>query len=159
MLAGVGNQDLDQLGISPDFVVGASQCTGVRSPQHEGSDPLRKRRRKQNGQGPTLGQADHHRLLDARGVGDGARVVHPILGAAGAERPIRTARAPLVEEHQSTQGRESAQQLDPSGHVPHQLDVRNEPGNEQDVEWTLAHTLVRDAQFTTLRVLGLRHRS
>ena len=43
-----------------------------------------------------------------------------------------------------------------AGHLPHQLDVRDEPGHEQDVERTVADALVRDAQVAALRVLGLR---
>ena len=159
LVANARDERFDKLRIRSGFVVGALQDTREGSPQHQRADSLGKSGREQDGERAAFGQANHHRLLDTGGVGDRSGVVHPVLGTSGTERPIRTTSSPLVEEYEPAKLREPGEEVSPFRDVPHQLDVRNEPRDEQQVERTIAHTLVGDAQLATLRVLRLRHRT
>jgi hypothetical protein len=95
--------------------------------------------------------------VDVGRVGDRPEIVHPLLGRPGTEGPVGQAGPALVEHDEPTEGREPFEcPVDP-GHVPHQLDVRDEPRNEHDVPLAAPDRLVGDAQIAALRVAGLRH--
>ncbi len=147
--------DLDELGRETPLVVGRPEDAGEGAPQDEGSHPLGEGGREQDRQRSPFGDPDHDRRLDTCGIGDRPKIVHAVFGAAGAERPVGTPGAALVEEHEAADSGEATEDASEVRQVPHHLDVRDETGDEEEVEWAVADDLVGDAQLAALGVLGL----
>ncbi len=119
--------------------------------------PFRVRRREQDGHRRALGQAEQSSALRPDRVHDGANVVHPGLQRRRAAHPVGHAGSALVEANQPARGRQPLEERDKTLHPPGDLDVSDEPGNEDEIERSSARHLVRDVDIPALRVMGLGH--
>jgi hypothetical protein len=147
---------VDERGRDADRVIVCLDDAREGAPQDQRAHPLRVRRREQDAERPALGEPDHRRRFDAGGVGNGSEIVHAVGGRARTERAIRQPRAALVEEHQSPHAREALEVVAEEGDLPHELDIGDEPRDEQDVGRSAADDLIRDAEVAASGVTGFR---
>ena len=106
----------------------------------------------QNAHRATLGESKEHRPLRADIVHDRADVVHPFLERSDAVGSIGEALASLVERDDAGERRKTAQKARVSNHFMHELDMRNEARNHDDVDRPVPHHLISDVDVAALRV-------
>jgi hypothetical protein len=129
--------------------------------QDDRLDPGGVGRREEQADRPTFGDAEERRALASDRVHHRADVVHPILEARGTQDSIGEAVAALVQDHDPCERSETFEELGVARKFVEELDVRNDPGHEDQIPRPVADHLVRDAQVAALRVASLssvRHR-
>ena len=88
------------------------------------------------------------------GVHDRLHVVHPLLQRRRLGHRVGEPGAPLVENGDAREGAEALQQVGDLRHLPVVLDVRDEAGDEDQVEIALPEDLVGDVRVSAERVAG-----
>jgi len=86
----------------------------------------------------------------------GHEVLHALLERRDLAHRIREPRAALVEQDEPGERRQAVQHARHDGHLPVVLHVRDEAGDEHQIEGPVAHHLVGDVHVAALRVAGLR---
>ena len=141
------------VGCGQTVVILVLEDPGEGPEQRQRRHPLGVGRREHDRHRTTLGHPVERGPLEPRGVHDRADVVHPILDAAEADGAVREPRSPLVE-HDHPRVLTTILELLRDRQVPHQVQVRHEPGHDDDVD-ARAVLAVRDREVAALRVLHL----
>ena len=135
---------------------GRLQPRAAGDAQHERGHPLRVHRREHGGDGPAVGDAQERGPLQAHGVHHRPDVIHAPLEGAGPEGAVGQAGAPLVQDDQPAEREEPFEERAGEDVLPVELDVRHEPGDEDQVDRSVPDDLVGDAQPIAGGELGLR---
>ena len=85
-------------------------------------------------------------------VHDGADVVDTLLKRGRSRYSVRQSLASLVEGHDAGKRRETAQKPGISGELVQKLDMRDDPGHQDDVDRSVAHHLKGDVDVAAQRV-------
>jgi hypothetical protein len=120
---------------------------GVGSVEDEGPAPVGVGRGEQHAHRAAVGDAEHGGALAAGGVHDGAHVVHALLERRDAPEPVGEPGAALVEQDEPAEAREPGQEMRQRRIVPGEVDVRDEPRHEDEIERPLAQHLIGDANL------------
>jgi hypothetical protein len=88
-------------------------------------------------------------------VHDGAQVVDGLFQRRRVHRGIREARASLVERDDAPEGREPRVEVDDRGLLPHDVEVRDEAGRNDEVGPPSGHR-ERDVQAAALGIVDFR---
>src|SRR5262245_44095562 len=110
---------------------------------------------KHNAHWSTLREAQECSTLRAGSVHDGPDVIHPVLYCGNRTRAVGQASPSLIEANQSAKGGESANESCKKRRLHLELKVRDEAGDEYEVEWTLAHDLIGHVVVAALCVSSL----
>ena len=149
------------LGSAPG-VVGKPDGAGEGAPEHERGRSLRVGRREQDAHRGALGDAVERSALRADRVHDGAHVVHASLQRGRSAHGVGHARPALVKADQTGERREPEEQRPEQRQPPRELDMRDKPRNENEVQGPVAHDLVGDVDVAAARIARLgeiRHRA
>ena len=123
-------------------------------PQHQRRHPIRVRRREERRHGRAFGDADQRRSFDPFGIHDHAQVVHALLERGRFRDAIREPDAPLLDLRDAREAREPIEDPAAERRLPHQLEVRGEPGRDHDVDRPAAAPAVGDVHVARIRVPG-----
>ena len=115
---------------------------------------VRIRGREQDAHRDALRDPEQRRPLRARGVHHGTYVVHALLERRRLRHRIRQSRAPPVEVDHPGERREAVEEPRRRLVLPDQLDVREIPVDQDQIEVALAEHLVGDVEVAALRVPG-----
>jgi hypothetical protein len=99
-----------------------------------------------------LGESEEYRALRTDFVHDRANVVHPLLERGDAVCSVGQALASLVERDNAGKRGKTAQEPRISNHFMHELDVRNEARDQDDIDGAVPHCLISDVEVAALRV-------
>ncbi len=145
-------------GRAPGVVVVGVSALGVRSVEDERRDALRVHGREQDAHRPAL-RVPHQRCpLDADGVHDGAYVVYARLEIGKSAGTVREPGSSLVEPDQAREGRKPLQHVRVTRSLPVEVEMGDEPWDEDEIERAAAGDLVGDVDVAALRVARLRRR-
>jgi hypothetical protein len=114
------------------------------------------RSREQQAHRAALRDAHQHGALGAPGVHDRAHVVHPRLEVGRAGYAIRKTGAALVEDEHARDPAERAQERRLARHLPLVLDMRDEPGDVDEVDGAVPEHLIGDRHLAAARIARLR---
>ena len=101
---------------------------------------------------PAFGVAEQRGPLASDCIHDRPHVVHAGLEIGQPDTSIRQPRPALVEADQPREGSKPAEEARQLGVFPLDLEVREESGDEHEVERPAARDLVRDVDVPALRV-------
>ena len=144
--------------LRPRIVLGPGALC-VTAVQHERCDPLRVGGGHQDRHRAALGVAAQHRAPRTDGVHDREHVVHPRLEVGQPLRPVRHPGAALVEADQPTHRAQPVEEVGVPRVGPVQLQVRDEAGDQHDVQIAAAGDLVGDVQAVADGVADRLHSS
>jgi hypothetical protein len=136
----------------PGALIGA----GVRPVEHELRDAFWIRPGEEHRERTALGHAEERRGLHSGRVHHRADVVHALGEAPEADVPVRESRAAFVEVDEPREPGEFLIEAPEGRHLPDQLEVGDEAGDEDDVDRAVADDGVRDVDVARLRVPDLR---
>ena len=140
----------------PRVVVVRVAALRVAAVEDERPRPARVRRREEDAQRPALRVAEQRRRLGAGGVHHGADVVHARVEVGQADGAVGEPGPALVEADQPRERAEPLEDPRAPRMLPVDLEVREEPGHEDEVERPVARDLVRDADVAAPRVADRR---
>jgi hypothetical protein len=103
-----------------------------------------------------LGDPEQRRAVAPGGVHHRMQVARRLLEGGRATETVGQALPSLVVDDQASEGGEAPQHAGGRGLLPEQLEVRDEAGDEHQVEVSLAMDLVGDADAVRVGVVGLR---
>ncbi len=133
------------------------RCThaGAGVHEHQGFGPLWMRRREQ--QGRRRREPEDHHPFAAHRIDDRDDIVDPRLHETpfGLVDRIRRARAPRVEPHMPAERRQTVEKTRQGGLVPHEINREQRRPNNNDVNRTRPHHLIRDPSRLRPHVAGL----
>ena len=113
-------------------------------------------RREERGHRRAFGVPDYCCSLRPDRVEDRAYVIHPGLKRGYARHAVREAGTALVEQDQAAERCEPPVERRQPRLLPAVLDVRDESGNEDEVERTVARDLIGDVDLTAPGIARLR---
>ena len=113
------------------------------------------RRGEQEADRSTLGHTEQRRPIASDGVHHRADVVHPLLEARCTYDAVRETVAALVEHDDACERREALEELGIAGQFVKELDVGDDPGNEDEITRAVTDHLVSHADLAALRVTNL----
>src|SRR5947209_7581235 len=136
------------------LVAGSADHPRSRRDQHECADEVRMRCREEHGEGTALGDRDQRRLIRAGGLEHRANIVDLLLQGCGPGDPTRHPGPTPVELDQPRERGQPGQKARRGRQLPVELDVREPPWDDQDVERSFASQLIRELQIAVARVPG-----
>ena len=134
------------------------RARGKAADQDEMRNPVGVRRGKQRAHRAALGEAHHGRTRRTDRIHDGAHIIHALLERWRPSHAIGKPLAPLVEGHDPGEAREPAQEGRVSGQFMHELDMRNDAGDKDDVDGPVANHLIGDVDVAAQRIACLGQR-
>ena len=154
--AAVGGRRLGTAPRPSPRVVGCPQRARKRAPEHERRGAVGVRRGEEDAHGRSLDDAEQRRSRRAGRVHHRAKIVHALLERRCAGDVIGHSGSALVEEDQTSELRELEESLRHRRNRPAELDVGDEPGDEDEIEGAVADDLVGDRYVSAPRVVRLR---
>ncbi len=131
---------------SPRVVLVRVPALGEGPEEHECVHALGIRGRQEDRERAAFGVPEHDRPLAARSVHHRAKVVHPRLEVGHALGPVREAGAALVEAQQPRERAEAIEEVRMTRLLPVLLEMRDEPGHEQEIDRSSTGHLIGDAE-------------
>ena len=143
---------MPQIFIRCDTASSVKNALAIAAEKNELRHALRIRGGEKRAHWRALGKSQEHGALRSDVVHDGADVVDTLLKRRGSGYSVRQALASLVEGHDAGKRRETAQKPGISGELVQKLDMRDDPGHQDDVDRSAAHHLKGDVYVAAQRV-------
>jgi hypothetical protein len=118
-------------------------------------DTFRVCRGEKRAHGGALGEPNDDCTARADVVHDRANVVDPLFQRWRAGDAIGQSLTSLVERHDAGERRKTAQKSGIGGPLMRELDMRDDPGNKNEINRPVAHRLIGDVDVAAQRVTGV----